>query len=87
MWPGDVQPQNFSFNLGGSRAEVLKDGIHFTYSGANLDGNAARRGARQRDALNLAESRQLEPLGGVVNIEDAELRLRRRIVHNTSPIV
>jgi len=39
----DVQPQNFSFSLGGSRAEVLKDGIHFTYSGANLDGNAARR--------------------------------------------
>jgi hypothetical protein len=39
----DVQPQNFSFSLGGSRAEVLKDGIHFTYSGANLDGKAARR--------------------------------------------
>jgi len=39
----DVQPQHFSFSLGGSRAEVLKDGIHFTYSGANLDGNAARR--------------------------------------------
>jgi hypothetical protein len=38
-----VQPQQFRYSLGRSRAELVKGEIHFTFTGANLDGNTARR--------------------------------------------
>lgn len=38
-----VQPQNFTFSSSGSRAEVRGNEIHFTYAGANLNPEAAKR--------------------------------------------
>jgi len=39
----DVQPQNFTYSAGGSRAAVADNEIQFTYAGANLDGARAKR--------------------------------------------
>lgn len=39
----EVQPQGFTWSTSGSRAEVAGDELHFTYSGANLDANHAKR--------------------------------------------
>jgi hypothetical protein len=33
----EVQPQNFTYTLSGSRAVVRNNEIHFTYAGANLN--------------------------------------------------
>lgn len=41
-WLG-VQPQNFTFSSGGSKAEVIRDEIHVTFAGTNLDGATAKR--------------------------------------------
>lgn len=39
----DVQPQNFTYSSGGSRASVVKSEVHFTYTSANLDGERVKR--------------------------------------------
>jgi hypothetical protein len=39
----DVQPQNFTYSLSGSKAVVRNNEIHFTYAGANLNPDAAKR--------------------------------------------
>ena len=39
----DVQPQNFTYSLSGSRAVVQNYEIHFTYAGVNLNPEAAKR--------------------------------------------
>lgn len=39
----DVQPQNFTYSSSGSRAVVRNDEIHFTYAGANLNPESAKR--------------------------------------------
>lgn len=39
----DVQPQNFTYSLSGSRAVVQNNEIHFTYAGVNLNPEAAKR--------------------------------------------
>jgi hypothetical protein len=39
----DVQPQNFTYSSSGSRAVVHNNEINFTYAGANLNPDAAKR--------------------------------------------
>lgn len=39
----DVRPQNFTFTSSGSKAILSKNEIHFTYAGANLNVEAAKR--------------------------------------------
>ena len=39
----DVQPQNFTYSSSGSRAVVHNNELHFTYAGANLDAESAKR--------------------------------------------
>lgn len=39
----DVQPQNFTYSLSGSRAVVHNNEIQFTYAGVNLNPDAAKR--------------------------------------------
>jgi len=39
----DVQPQSFTYSSSGSRAVVRDSEIHFTYAGANLNPDAAKR--------------------------------------------
>ena len=38
-----VQPQNFTYSLGGSKAEIVDSEIHVTYLSANLSAERARR--------------------------------------------
>jgi hypothetical protein len=38
----DIQPQNFTFSSGGSKAEAVHNEIHVTYAGTNLEGAAAK---------------------------------------------
>lgn len=39
----DVQPQQFTYSMGGSKAVLFKSEIHFTYMGENLKGEGAKR--------------------------------------------
>ncbi len=39
----EVQPQNFTYSLGGSNAEIVRGEIHITYAGANLNAEGAKR--------------------------------------------
>jgi len=73
----NVQPRSGTFSLGVSKAELEKDGIHFTYSGPNLDGNAVRRefdremGQIKQNLANLAAeiAQHNAGLAGVVRQE------------------
>jgi len=39
----DIQPQNYTWSTGGSRANVVKTEVRFTYAGENLDGASSKR--------------------------------------------
>lgn len=38
----NIRPQQFTFNLGGSRAEIVGNELHFTFAGADVSGTSAK---------------------------------------------